>query len=158
MKKEFEELKEYSEKMLRSFSVNMLAEEKPFLELIDRLFVDDSLVDIDNAKKVIQTIEEYLKIKEKMLVEQGDFKFLKKFAEKLRKQKTRKIDIDNPPLFTIKNEIGENMYYLTRESAEEYCAVHTNAEIEMIHTNSFEIAKLLDILKRNFKNEKNDNW
>ena len=85
-----------------------------------------------------------------MLLEQEDFRFLKKFAEKLRRQKTRKIDIDNPPLFAIKNEIGEIMYYLTSESAEEYCAVHTNAKIEIIHTNSFEIAKLLDILRKNF--------
>ena len=150
MTKEFEELKEETEKMLRQFPVNMLEEEKEFFEPIDRLFLDDNLVDIDNAKKFIKTLEDYLKLKEKMLVEQKDFGYLKKFAKKLRSQNNEKIDSNNPPIFTIKNEIGENMYYLTRESAEEYCTIHTDAEIEIIHTNSFEIAKLLDILKRNF--------
>lgn len=150
MTEEFKELKDYTQNLLNSFPINMLESERIFIEQIDKLFEDNNEVNIEGARKFIGIIENYLKMKQKMLIQQEDYKFLKELASKLREQEIRKSDQSNPALFKITNKIGEDMYYFTRKSANEYKEINTDAKINLINTNSFEIARLVDILKRNF--------
>ena len=108
-----------------------------------------------NEKTLIE-IESYLKIKENTQIQIEDYKFLKAVAEELRKQEVRRTDISTPPLFVIKNSQGQEMFFITRKALNEYVEcnkkslLENKTIIEIPSNNSYELEKLIEIIKRNF--------
>ena len=78
--------------------------------------------------------------------------FLKQLANDLRNQETRRTDISDPPLFVITNSNEEDTYFITRNSTIKFKEYNPNYKniIEIPSSNSPELAKLLEIIKRNF--------
>ena len=76
-------------------------------------------------------------------------------AEELRMQEVRRTDISTPPLFVIKNRQGQEMFFITRKALNEYieCNKKSLSEnktiIEIPSNNSYELEKLIEIIKRN---------
>ena len=107
-------------------------------------------------EKILIEIESYLKIKENTQMQIEDYKFLKAIAEELRRQEVRRTDISMPPLFVIKNSQGQEMFFITRKALNEYieCNKKSLSEnktiIEIPSNNSYELEKLIEIIKRNF--------
>lgn len=107
-------------------------------------------------KKTLIEIESYLKIKENTQMQIEDYKFLKAVAEELRKQEVRRTDISTPPLFVIKNSQGQEMFFITRKALNEYVEcnkkslLENKTIIEIPSNNSYELEKLIEIIKRNF--------
>lgn len=107
-------------------------------------------------KKILIEIESYLKIKENTQMQIEDYRFLKAIAEEFRRQEVRRTDISMPPLFVIKNSQGQEMFFITRKALNEYieCNKKSLSEnktiIEIPSNNSYELEKLIEIIKRNF--------
>ena len=107
-------------------------------------------------EKILIEIESYLKIKENIQIQIEDYKFLKTIAQELRKQEVRRTDISTPPLFVIKNSQGQEMFFITRKALNEYIEcnkkslLENKTIIEIPSNNSYELEKLIEIIKRNF--------
>ena len=77
-------------------------------------------------------------------------------AEELRMQEVRRTGISTPPLFVIKNRQGQEMFFITRKALNEYIKCNKNnlsenkTIIEISSNNSYELEKLIEIIKRNF--------
>lgn len=128
-------------------------------EILEKLYdIEENTTDGNKEfnEKILKEIEMYLKIKENTQMQIEDHKFLKAIAEELRKQEVRRTDISMPPLFVIKNSQGQEMFFITRKALNEYieCNKKSLSEnktiIEIPSNNSYELEKLIEIIKRNF--------
>lgn len=69
MDKNVSELRKDMNQMLNQFAIIILQGEEEIVKQIDNLFANDDM-DLENGKKIIKTMEEYLRIKEKLFVQQ----------------------------------------------------------------------------------------
>lgn len=69
MDKNVSELRKDMNQMLNQFAILILQGEEEIVKQIDNLFANDDM-DLENGKKIIKTMEEYLRIKEKLFVQQ----------------------------------------------------------------------------------------
>lgn len=144
-------------KLLReNNSIEILKGEK---EILDKLYEIEDGTNIENKdynEKMLNYIESYLEIKRKSKIKKEDYEFLQKLANSLRKQEVRKTDTSNPPLFKIKNKDGKDLFFITREALNEYIEINglrkgNNVKtIEILNEKSFELEKLLEVIKRSF--------
>lgn len=137
-------------------SLEILKDEKEILEKLNEIEENTTNENKEFNEKILIEIESYLKIKENTQMQIEDYKFLKAIAEELRRQEVRRTDISMPPLFVIKNSQGQEMFFITRKSLNEYieCNKKSLSEnktiIEIPSNNSYELEKLIEIIKRNF--------
>ena len=146
-----EEVRKKANEILGHNKINILENEKETIETLQELEKTDE-TNLEYKMKTLKNIEEYLKYKEKMIFAKKDMEKITKLANQLREQETRITDSNNPPLFMIKNSIGKNIYFLTRNALEEYkeCNKDCSKTIEILGSDSQELANLLEIVKRNF--------
>ena len=88
-----------------------------------------------------------------MQIAENDEEFLRNLSKELKQQEVRSTDIAVPPLFMIKNVVGNNVFFLTRKAVKNYLSISSKTEkkiIEVPSSDSLEISQLLDIIKRNF--------
>ena len=128
-------------------------------EILEKLYdIEENTTDGNKEfnEKILKEIEMYLKIKENTQMQIEDHKFLKTIAEELRMQEVRRTDISTPPLFVIKNSQGQEMFFITRKALNEYVEcnkkslLENKTIIEIPSNNSYELEKLIEIIKRNF--------
>ena len=128
-------------------------------EILEKLYdIEENTTDGNKEfnEKILKEIEMYLKIKENTQMQIEDHKFLKTIAEELRMQEVRRTDISTPPLFVIKNRQGQEMFFIRRKALNEYIKCNKNnlsenkTIIEISSNNSYELEKLIEIIKRNF--------
>ena len=137
-------------------SLEILKGEKEILEKLNEIEENTTNENKELNEKTLIEIESYLKIKENTQMQIEDHKFLKAVAEELRKQEVRRTDISTPPLFVIKNSQGQEMFFITRKALNEYIKCNKNnlsenkTIIEISSNNSYELEKLIEIIKRNF--------
>ncbi|MEI3434824.1 MAG: hypothetical protein V8S10_00570 [Clostridia bacterium] len=137
-------------------SLEVLKGEKEILERLDEIEENTNNENKEFNEKILIEIESYLKIKENIQIQIEDYKFLKTIAQELRKQEVRRTDISTPPLFVIKNSQGQEMFFITRKALNEYIEcnkkslLENKTIIEIPSNNSYELEKLIEIIKRNF--------
>ena len=137
-------------------SLEILKDEKEILEKLNEIEENTTNENKEFNEKILIEIESYLKIKENTQMQIEDYKFLKAIAEELRRQEVRRTDISMPPLFGIKNSQGQDMCFIPRKALNEYieCNKKSLSEnktiIEIPSNNSYELEKLIEIIKRNF--------
>lgn len=144
-------IKERIEKIIGNKNIETLNEEKDIMDLLKNIENENDLNEKNN--KLLEYIDNYLAMKEKMRTAKEDFLFLNKLAESLRKQEVRRSDSSNPAVFKIKDSMGEDIYFLTRQALEEYEEINKKECKDIVvipSNNNIELAKLLDIIKRNF--------
>lgn len=137
-------------------SLEVLKGEKEILERLDEIEENTNNENKEFNEKILIEIESYLKIKENIQIQIEDYKFLKTIAQELRKQEVRRTDISTPPLFVIKNSQGQEMFFITQKALNEYIEcnkkslLENKTIIEIPSNNSYELEKLIEIIKRNF--------
>ena len=95
-------------------------------------------------------------IKEKEVLKEKDFEFLSKLATTLREQSVRKTDSSNPPLFVTKDSSDKDVFFITRNALNEYLETmgknpkSLGTVIEIPSSNSMELARLIEVIKRNY--------
>ena len=135
MEEKIIKLQKRADEIMNSKSLNILSDEKSILEI---------LTEISKSNR---------DVKEKMCFAQEDLEFLKKLSKNLKSQFTRITDEGDPTLFKITNSLGNEIYFLTRSSLEEYRKINekdVKQLIEIPSSHSMELKHLLDIIKRNF--------
>lgn len=151
-----EQIKSKAKSLRGNNSIEILKGEKEILDKLNDIENTTNLENKDYNEKILNYIESYLKIKQKSEIQKEDYDFLRNLANSLRKQEVRKTDISNPPLFKIKNKNGQDLFFITRDALNEYMEVNGLKKEKNIKTieipcnNSFELEKLLEIIKRNF--------
>lgn len=149
-----EYIRKRANELLYKYSINTLDEKEIVETLIKFDEVDEK--NIEYADKTLKLLEKYLLIKEKTKLAESDFDFLTKLAETLREQEIRKTDVSNPPLFRTKDINEQDIYFITRYALNEYLkAINKDSKsletvVEISGGNSNELAKLIEIIKRNF--------
>ena len=116
---------------------------------------ENSLEILKDEKEILEKLNE---IEENTTNENKEYneKILIEIESELRKQEVRRTDISMPPLFVIKNSQGQEMFFITRKALNEYieCNKKSLSEnktiIEIPSNNSYELEKLIEIIKRNF--------
>lgn len=137
-------------------SLEILKDEKEILEKLNEIEENTTNENKELNEKILIEIESYLKIKENTQMQIEDYKFLKAIAEEFRRQEVRRTDISMPPLFVIKNSQGQEMFFITRKALNEYieCNKKSLSEnktiIEIPSNNSYELEKLIEIIKKIF--------
>jgi len=147
-----EKIKERAEKIARENSIILLSREKEILEKLQEI-ANYSGNDIELIEKTLDDIERYLSVKEKMNFAERDYNYLQKLSQLLKKQETRMSDSGNPILFKTVNGMGEDMFFLTRKSLNNYLEINKNEgkkTVEILSGNSEELVILLEVIKRNF--------
>lgn len=152
MEEKIIKLQKRADEIMNSKSLNILSDEKSILEILTEISKSNS-DNISLKEKTLNDIEIYLDVKEKMCFAQEDLEFLKKLSKNLKSQFTRITDEGDPTLFKITNSLGNEIYFLTRSSLEEYRKINekdVKQLIEIPSSHSMELKHLLDIIKRNF--------
>ena len=150
MENNIDVIRDRANRLMGEHKIAVFANETEILTLLKE-YKDKEIINIEYENKILDCIEQYLSVKEKMILADKDNLFLKRLAKELREQEIRKTDDSNPPLFKITNSIGEDMYYLTRSALKNYTQnSNNNTTIEIPSSNSIELAELLEIVKRNF--------
>ena len=151
MENEIEEIRNRANKILSSYNMNVLSNEKKLLESLTKISNAED-IDVYYDTKTLNYIERYLIAKEKMQIAENDEEFLRNLSKELKQQEVRSTDIAVPPLFMIKNVVGNNVFFLTRKAVKNYLSIGSKTEkkiIEVPSSDSLEISQLLDIIKRN---------
>lgn len=153
MEEKVQIVKERADKLIGNKKITTLIDEA---ELIKKLNEISQSVDETNYlaySKTLDAIDGYLEEKEKLETQKKDNEFLKNLAKELREQQVRITDNSNPPLFVVENELGEDIYFVTRNALDKYCKCNFNGKkkvIEIPSNRSIELTELLEIVKRNF--------
>ena len=153
MKSKITEIKEKASKIIGDKKINTLINESNLMEKIQDIIENVNESNYNMYNDELEEIETYLKNKEKTLTKQSDMEFLYNLAKELREQQVRITDTNIPPLFVITNDLGENIYFLTRNSLENYsnCNLTDKKKVVKIPSDrSTELTELLEIIKRNF--------
>lgn len=153
MKSKITEIKEKASKIIGDKKINTLINESNLMEKIQDIIENVNESNYNMYNDELEEIETYLKNKEKTLTKQSDMEFLYNLAKELREQQVRITDTNIPPLFVITNDLGENIYFLTRKSLENYsnCNLTDKKKVVKIPSDrSTELTELLEIIKRNF--------
>ena len=150
-----EDIKKRAEELLKRHSIETLTDEKRIIETLIN-FDDVDEKNIEYASKTLDILEKYLLIKEKEVLKEKDFEFLSELATKLREQSVRKTDSSNPPLFITKDSSDNDVFFITRNALIEYLETigkdpkSLGTIIEIPSSNSMELARLMEIIKRNY--------
>lgn len=137
-------------------SIEIFKGEKEILDRLCKIEDGTNMENKDYNEKMLNYIESYLEIKRKSKIKKEDYEFLQKLANSLRKQEVRKTDTSNPALFKINNKDGNDLFFITRESLKEYIEINglrkenNVTTIEISNEKSFELEKLLEVIKRSF--------
>ena len=155
-----EDIKAHVNRIIGNTSVKTFNNEKDIMKLLNNILDDKNNIDNTVIDKLLYCIEDYLKFKEKMTILYEDYNYLCDLSEELKKQTIRKTDgVLYDPLFKVTNNDKREKYFLTRKNAEEYIKQKDNYTfnkvIEIEENDNIDLAKLLDIIKRNYKKEKN---
>ncbi len=151
-----EDIIAHANRIIGNTSVKTFNNEKDIAEILNNIIEDKNNVDNTIIDKLLYCIEDYLKFKEKMTILYEDYNYLCDLSEELRKQTIRKTDgVLYDPLFKVTNNDKSEKYFLTRRNAEEYMKQKDNCTfnkvIEIKENENIDLAKLLDIIKRNYK-------
>lgn len=101
MENEIEEIRNRANKILSSYNMNVLSNEKELLESLTKISNAED-IDVYYDTKTLNYIERYLIAKEKMQIAENDEEFLRNLSKELKQQEVRSTDIAVPPLFMIK--------------------------------------------------------
>ena len=147
------EIKKRAEKILRENSIITLSGEKEILKMVQEITNSDG-DNIELKAKTLDDIERYLYIKEKMNLAEKDIAFLNELSKSLKEQEVRENDFGTPPLFILKNTAsGKDEFFLTRKALKKYMTIRKKDEkriVEVSSNDSLEIARLIEVIKRNF--------
>lgn len=147
-----EEIHNRANQILCSSKIDILSKDEKILSTLNKILQTN---EIGYNMEILDNIEEYISTKEKIKITNDDYKFLTKLSQELKEQSVRITDITFPPLFVVKTN-NEDFFFLTRKSAKEFISLHNIEDlnktkiIEISSYDSMELAKLLEIIKRNF--------
>jgi len=153
MQKEIEKVKSRADKMIGDKKITTLIDETELIRKLNEISQNVNETNYTIYDKTLDAIEGYLVEKEKLETKKKDTEFLSNLARNLREQQVRNTDVSNPPLFVVSNELGENIFFLTRQALENYSKFNlknSKKVVEIPSNRSIELADLLEIIKRNF--------
>lgn len=153
MQKEIEKVKSRADKMIGDKKITTLIDEAELIRKLNEISQNVNETNYTIYDKTLDAIEGYLVEKEKLETKKKDTEFLSNLARNLREQQVRNTDVSNPPLFVVSNELGENIFFLTRQALENYSKFNlknSKKVVEIPSNRSIELSDLLEIIKRNF--------
>lgn len=127
----YEEIKESANKILGNMSLEMTLKEK---EITKELYevINTKNTDLVKAERLLNQIELYLLIKQKIDKSEENYNYLQNIANELRNQKVRSgDDIKGFPIFKV-NKNNKTFYFLTREKAQEFIKAYQLENTEII--------------------------
>ena len=152
----------YADKLLKKYTIDIFSSEVNIFELLNKISNEKNVENIDI--KTLNEIEKYLDTKVKIQNTQNDYNFLSELANNLELQKVRKSDKTEFKVISFKiKDIYNNEYtFLTRKCLKEYVKLHSDifdnpVIMEIDSKGNLELEKLLEIVKRNFKNSEFNN-
>lgn len=154
--KSLEEIKENAKEIMKNSTIKVLSGEKEIIEQLKKIIAEDCKeVDVNTLSKILDYIKIYIEMKERMMFAKEDYEYLKFLAQDLNEQSVRRTDgILYVPLFKVMRKNGNEKYFLTRKSAQEYISVNVesvvNKIIEIEENDNTDLGKLIEIIKRNF--------
>lgn len=149
-------IKEKVEKILKEITIETLANEKEIIKILERIENNDENELNKFDEDILNNIEEYLIIKQKMKIKEKDYKFMHELSSELKEQKIRKGDaLLNIPLFKIVTSDKNEYYFLTRNNAIKFMEdnksiVDSSEVIKIVENKNLELARLIDIIKNNY--------
>ena len=156
--------------------ITLIGEENKVNTLRKIIEEDIKQEEIDDLNKILDDMEVYFLNKQKEILKQKDFEYLKNIAEILRSQKVRIDDgvyLENP-VFKVTVEGDEEnaedtFYFLTKEGADKFMEVNqtlpihkdditntdanerrTEKRFNVERNKNLELERLIEIIKRNF--------
>lgn len=174
-----EELKNKAKTILGECKIQVLSGEPKIIEILEKIEKGDFTPEEKEIKiKVVESIEEYLCIKEKEMTKKRDTEYLKNIAEILRNQQVRVEDgvYLKSPVFKVtinanEDNDEETFFFLTKEGADKFIESNKvlskdlrKEKIEKTTENdrrkeqlfkvelnrNLELERLIEIIKRNF--------
>lgn len=172
-------LKNRAKEILGSVSFNIFIGENQILEILQEIIDNDIQEEtIWLFSKTLNNIESYLLVKNKMIIQNDDYEYLKNIAEILRNQKVRIDEIVpfSSPVFKVHIDADnkqKNFAFITREGAKKYIEINSTALshlhqsdknfmnnenldrrkkdlFDVENNTNLEIEKILEIIKRNY--------
>lgn len=169
-------LKQKAKKILGNVNFSLYFNEDKILSILKNI-IDDEISEnqIEFLYKTLENIENYMCTKEKMIIQEKDYEYLKNIAEALRAQDVRigdKVPF-SLPIFKIhidEQDREKNFTFITREGANKYIEFNSTIlkhlpEKQVIdeedekrkvtlydveNNTNLEIEKIIEIIKRNF--------
>ena len=172
MNERIKKIKEIAQNIINGVSIYTASGDSEYMQFlvdIEKKDINDNEIEI--VERIVNNLGEYFKVKEKMLLIQDDYNYLKEIAQLLREQNVRVEDAITfgNPIFKIHTNNEEE--FVTRKGAEQYIEANSikfdNLESQIENNkdtqdrrknniydvktnNNLQIAKILDIIKRNF--------
>ena len=148
-----EEIKERARKLRgNGMSIQSTVEEKEICKELDRIS-ETGYIDEKEDEKILNHIELYLLLKQKLENNEENYNYLQDMAEDLRNQKIRNNDPNYGfPLFKLVYE-NRIIYFLTRQKAHEFLKAHHLEDIGNIEIEKSEnknLKKLIETIKENY--------
>ena len=148
-----EEIKKRAKKIRGSgMSIQSTVEEKEICKELDRI-LETRCIDEKEDEKILNHIELYLLLKQKLENNEENYNYLQDMAEDLRNQKIRSDDLNGGfPLFKVAYE-SKIKYFLTRTKAQEFLKTHHLENLEIIEIEKSEdekIKQLIETIKENY--------
>lgn len=169
MNENVEKLRERAKSILDNNKIIVFSNEKEIMEILNSIANLEDETDLEIKTKTLECIEEYIKVKDKLIIANADYNYFKELAENLRSQKIRIEDTTafSDPVFKINVKGDEE--FVTRKGAEKYMDANStkykdiknndaqdaedrrqNNIFEIKSNRNFEIARVLEIIKRYF--------
>lgn len=144
--KKLNEIKERAKKILGNINIETSVEDIEIIKELDRI-ANLEKMEIEREEKVVNQIEVYFLVKEKMKKVEENYNYLSSISKELKKQRVRKDDkIKGFPIFKIID--GERKYYfLTREKAQEFIKLNKKENTEILQIEENENEKLENLIK-----------
>ena len=144
--KKLNEIKERAKKILGNINIETSVEDIEIIKELDRI-ANLEKMEIEREEKVVNQIEVYFLVKEKMKKVEENYNYLSSISKELKKQRVRKDDkIKGFPIFKIID--GERKYYfLTREKAQEFIKLNRKENTEILQIEENENEKLENLIK-----------
>lgn len=113
----YEEIKERADELLGNISLEIAREE---IEISKQLYkiINSENMDLEKTEKLLNQIELYLLIKQKIKKSEENYNYLQDIASELRNQRIRNMNnIKSLPIFKV-NKDDKTHYFLTRKKAQ----------------------------------------
>lgn len=159
---EEQEIVEYANRLLKKYTIDTFSNEVNIFDLLNKI---SKGIDIEKFNEnMLKNIEDYLDTRVRIQNSKNDYNFLSELADNLELQKIRKSDQNEFKVIFFKvKDINNNEYiFLTRKYLNEYVQLHKDifnnpTIMELDFQGNPELNKLLEIIKRNFRNNIDSN-
>ena len=146
------EIKERANKLLGNISLEMASKEKEISKELYKI-INAKDMDLIKVERLLNRIELYLLIKQKIEKSEENYDYLHNIAKQLRNQKVRSgDDIKGFPIFKVKKN-DKTYYFLTRDKAQEFIKAYKLESTEIIgieENDNEKIKELISEIKENF--------